>query len=203
MTARAPPPPWFLFIRHGETDWNAEGRLQGGRDVSLNARGRRQAADAGRHVAAFLAREGRSAADIHMVTSPLGRTRETAAAVRVVLGLDPAAYEVDERLQEFSFGLWEGLTWSEVKARDPHRHKERRRDKWRFVPPEGESYAMLAERVAGWLGTVGEGVIAVSHGGVARVLMVLAGGLSPLAAPNTEVPQGRVIRFADRRFTWL
>ncbi len=195
--------PPFLFIRHGETDWNAEGRLQGQRDIPLNARGRRQASQAGHRVAEHLARTGRSAVDPVFVSSPLGRARDTMAAVRVVLGLDPLAFPTDERLQELSFGAWEGLTWAEVKLRDPQRLRERRRDKWSFVPPGGESYAMLTERVAAWCHTLGEGCLVVSHGGVARALMVLLGGLSTLAAPETEIVQGRVLRFADRGFAWL
>ena len=111
----------------------------------------------------------------------------------------PDRYDLDERLQEFSVGAWEGLTWPDVRQVAPVLFKERRRDKWRFVPPGGESYAMLADRVRPWLESVQAGNVVVSHGGVARALMVLAGGLSPEAAPNTEIPQGRVLLFEGGR----
>lgn len=195
--------PPFLFIRHGETDWNLEGRLQGKRDVRLNDTGRGQASEAGRRLAEALSRDGRSAEQAVFVCSPLERARETMHGVRTSLGLDPAGYAVDERLAEVSFGAWEGMTWAEVKAKDPAGHKERRRDKWNFVPPDGESYAMLAERVKAWLASADERRIVVSHGGVARVLMVLAGGVSRQAAPEIEVRQGRVLRFAERGYGWL
>ena len=61
---------------------------------------------------------------------------------------------------------------------------------------------MLAERVRPWLDTVVEGSIVVSHGGVARALMVLIGGLSRVAAPDTEILQGRVLCFDRGRYAW-
>lgn len=195
--------PPFLFVRHGETAWNAEGRLQGRRDIPLNEIGRAQARAAGLTVAARLAERGVAASEASFVVSPLGRTCETARECLLTMHRDAAGFASDDRLREFSFGDWEGLTWPEVKALHPLLLKDRRRDKWNFVPPNGESYAMLAERVRPWLDTVTERTVAVSHGGVARVLMVLVGGLSRLAAPQTEVLQGRVLRFGSRDFAWL
>lgn len=194
--------PPFLFIRHGETDWNADGRLQGGRDIPLNARGRAQAAAAGRRLGEVLRADGRRPADARFVVSPLGRTRDTAERVRTAIGLPPGGYAVDDRLQELSFGLWEGMTWREVNARDPLEVKARHRDKWRFVPPGGESYEQLAGRVRAWVESVTPDLVVVSHGGVARVLMVLAGGLSTLAAPEADILQGRVLGFADGGTAW-
>jgi probable phosphoglycerate mutase len=196
-------PPSFLFIRHGETDWNAEGRLQGQRDTSLNARGYRQAAEAGRRLASTLAALDRRADEALFVASPLERTRETMAGVRTALGLAPDGYALDDRLRELSFGAWEGLTWPEVKLRDPARYRQRRGDRWGFVPPGGESYAMLAERVGTWLATLDDRAVVVAHGGVARVLMVLVGGVTTLAAPETDVPQGRVFHFAKTGYAVL
>ncbi len=195
--------PNFLFIRHGETDWNAEGRLQGQLDIPLNALGRDQALDAGRRVAAVLQNRGQPIEDTRFVASPLGRARATMERARSALGLSPEGYDLDDRLREFSFGAWEGLTWPEVKSRDPALLRERRRDKWNFVPPGGESYAMLAERVLPWLATVRAGTVVVSHGGVARAIMVLMGALSRAAAPETEILQGRVLCLDRGRAIWL
>lgn len=199
MSVAAPP---FLFIRHGETDWNAEGRLQGQLDIPLNATGRAQAAEAGRRAAELLRKRGRDPAAAPFTASPLGRTRDTVERARVAMGLPAEGYAIDDRLKEFTFGAWEGLTWKELAVRDRPRLTARRRDKWGFVPPGGESYAMLAERVRPWLDTVAEDAVAVSHGGVARVLMVMLTGLSPEAAAETEVLQGRVLVFGDGRFRW-
>lgn len=195
-------PPPFLFIRHGETDWNVEGRLQGGRDIPMNARGRAQAAAAGRRLATLLLGADRRPEAARFVASPLGRTRDTAERVRIALGLPAGDYALDPRLQEFSFGSWEGMTWDEVKRHDPILLKARRRDKWRFVPPGGESYEQLAARVRPWLATVTDHLVVVSHGGVARALMVLVGGVSEPAAAEADILQGRILRFADGRAAW-
>ena len=195
-------PPPFLFIRHGETDWNVEGRLQGGRDIPLNARGRMQATAAGHRLATLLNAADRQPEAAHFVVSPLERTRDTAERVRAALGLPARDYATDERLQELSFGAWEGMTWGEVKRHDPACLKQRRRDKWRFVPPGGESYEQLAARLRPWIATVTDHLIVVSHGGVARALMVLVGGLSEPAAVEADVRQGRILRFAHGRSAW-
>ena len=194
--------PPFLFIRHGETDWNAEGRLQGQRDIPLNAVGRDQADEAGRRTARLLRESAQDVNAAPFVASPLGRARATMERVRSALGLAAEGYVLDDRLKEFSFGAWEGHTWPEIRSIAPALHRERRRDKWNFAPPGGESYAMLAERVTPWIATIGEGTVVVSHGGVARVLMVLLGRLSPHAAPDVEIVQGRILRFERGRYHW-
>ena len=110
--------PVLYYIRHGETDWNAEQRLQGHRDTPLNARGRRQASHCGGILRDLLERDGRAAADCAYVSSPLCRARQTMELVRTALDLDPNGYGVDNRLIEISFGDWEGLTLPEIAARD-------------------------------------------------------------------------------------
>ncbi len=86
---------------------------------------------------------------------------------------------MDDRLKELTFGRWEGLTWKDVRKADPAGAAARERDKWRAVPPDGESYELLAVRVAGFLPTLRRETVLVSHGGVARVLMTMIGGIAP------------------------
>src|SRR5947199_5145000 len=100
--------PVIYYMRHGETDWNVEGRLQGGIDTPLNALGRAQAAQAGRILARLFAREGRVAASVAFVASPLQRARHTMDLVRAELGLPPVGYALDDRLREIGYGHWEG-----------------------------------------------------------------------------------------------
>ena len=69
--------PVIYYIRHGETSWNAQGRLQGTQDIALNDLGRRQAAHAGNVLAELLVRDGRDKAALPFVASPLGRARMT------------------------------------------------------------------------------------------------------------------------------
>jgi broad specificity phosphatase PhoE len=191
--------PRIVFIRHGETDWNAEGRLQGQKDIPINEKGRRQAAEAGRKLAELRLEPHK----LPWMVSPLHRTRETAEIARTALGLDPRSYIVDERLKEISFGIWEGRTWKEVRRAEPEQARRREADKWRFVPPGGESYAMLAERVRPWSAEIERDVIVVCHGGVARALLFLLCGLAPEQAPAVEIWQGRVLVIADGRFRWI
>jgi len=96
---------------------------------------------------------------------------------------------------ELSFGQWEGLTWAEIKARDPAGAVARRADKWGFVPPGGESYALLAERVNGCLAGLGGDALIVAHGRVARALMVLLAGAPPKIAAAAPIPQGVAMIF--------
>jgi len=191
----------LIFIRHGETDWNVEGRLQGQHDIPLNGRGRDQAANAGREARKYIAREGLT--DLRFVASPLTRTRNTMELARGAMGLDPKDYALDDRLMELSFGRWEGQSWPEVKALDPLAAQAREGDKWQFQPPGGESYAMLSDRLRPWLATVTCDTVVVSHGGVARVLMAMIGGVSIADAPLMDIHQGRVLIFQDGRRRWL
>src|SRR5712671_6516449 len=87
--------PLLYFLRHGETDWNAERRLQGQHDIPLNALGCDQAARCGQILAAEFSRIGRSADSFDFVASPLSRARATMEIARAVLGLDVSAYRTD------------------------------------------------------------------------------------------------------------
>src|SRR5947207_339702 len=139
--------PTLYYIRHGLTDWNADGRLQGRRDVPLNAEGRKQAACCAGILRDLFACAGRGAADYDYVSSPLMRASETMDILRATLGLDPTSYRIDARLAEISFGQWEGLTYKDVLARDPDIVAVREGDKWSFRPPGGETYAEVAQRI--------------------------------------------------------
>ena len=157
------------FIRHGETDFNREGRLQGQQDTPLNPKGREQAGAVGRALRKLAGPE-MAALDAAggFVASPLERTRSTMELARAAMGFAPTAYRLDERLKELTFGDWEGFTWSEIEARDPAAVAARMADKWDFTPPNGESYAGLARRMAPWVETVDSDLCVVAHGGVAR-----------------------------------
>ena len=194
----------LFFVRHGETDWNAEGRMQGQQDIAMNARGHEQAAQAGKTIRNMIgADKAKIARDFAFIASPLHRTRQTMEILRHQLGLPLETYEQDDRLKEITFGRWEGLTWPEVVALDPQKAAERQADKWAFVPPGGESYAMLAERVRPWFETLKGDAVVVSHGGVARVFLALIGGVDPRVAPNMDIWQGRVLVFQNAGYKWL
>ena len=185
--------PTLVFIRHGETDWNRELRFQGQRDVPLNAHGRRQAARNGRAIAGILAAE-----DWRLVASPLGRSAETMRIVLAAAGQAGRPFDTDPVLMEAHYGDWEGLTLAEIGERHPQAVRAREADKWRFVPPGGESYAMLSDRVARWLATLDGPTLIVAHGGVLRALHHLLAGLPPHDAPHLVTPQDRVVLFSRK-----
>ncbi|GJD47065.1 2,3-bisphosphoglycerate-dependent phosphoglycerate mutase [Methylobacterium cerastii] len=191
----------IYFIRHGQTDWNAEGRLQGQRDIALNAVGQVQAADAADRLAALA---GERIAEAEFIASPLLRTRRTMEILRDRLGLAPAGYRSDPRLMEIDFGSWEGQTWAEIRRRDPGGASARDRDRWGYRPSgsSAESYAMLTERVAPVFADLGRSTVVVAHGGVARAMLVALGHLDIKAAPRIAVRQGAVLVVDAAGWRW-
>jgi broad specificity phosphatase PhoE len=158
----------LLLARHGETDWNRDGRWQGHSDTPLNELGRRQA----RELAAQL--DGVDA----LYSSDLARACETAEIVAERLGLE---VRTDPRLRERSFGAWEGLTSAEIERRFAEEH-----GRWQagegFGADDAEPFDAFAERIHAFLEDVlhqhpGENILIVAHGGSIRVIHALAAGL--------------------------
>ena len=166
----------ILLARHGQTAWNALGRLQGHTDIELDPTGREQAR--------ALADAVRDAGVTRVWSSDLARARETAAIVATELGLPPP--EVDPDLRERRFGVFEGLTRDECAANHP--------DAWRdwvaqtSHPPGGEPRADAIVRMQrAMLRVVADGTtLVVSHGAVMRLwLMELLGTTIPLVGNAT------------------
>ncbi len=191
------PAPTIYYIRHGETSWNAEGRLQGAQDVPLNDLGRKQAAHAGRILADLFGRDGRDKATLSFVSSPLGRAQSTMELVRSELKLPPSDYGIDDRLREIAYGRWEGSTLAEMQLADPELFERRQLEKWTVAPPGGESYVAVQTRMQSWYDQLREDTVAVAHGGTARALMVALGIETPLTAADLTIEQGAVYVFGE------
>jgi probable phosphoglycerate mutase len=168
----------IIAIRHGETAWNVDTRIQGHLDIPLNDTGRWQA----RRVGAALAGEELSA----IYASDLGRAHQTAQAVADRVGLPVMA---DVGLRERAFGTFEGRTFAEIEADWPdHALLWRKRDP-AFEPAGGESLLRFRERIVGTLNRLaarhaGGQIVLVGHGGVMDVLYRAATG-QELQAPRT------------------
>ncbi len=188
----------FYLIRHGQTDWNAERRLQGQKDIPLNDLGRKQAARNGDRLAALIGDPQR----YDFVASPLGRTRETMEIVRHQMGLEPEDYRTDNRLLEISFGDWEGFTFDEIRIDSNDAVEERHVRKWDFLQPNGESYQILCDRVEGWLSQVEKDTVVVCHGGVIRALLHLLEGTSTNEIVKMIVPQDQLWVWDGKRGIW-
>lgn len=189
----------IYFIRHGETDWNAQSRYQGQADVPMNAIGRAQALRNGETMRRLLP----AIASAAYVSSPLTRTRETMEIVRGAIGLDPAAYAVDDRLMELHYGHWQGVFAAELSTVDAVGMDERARDTFRWRPTGGESYADLMQRSVAWLNDVEVDTVVAAHGGVSRVLRGHLYGIEPALVPELAVPQDRILVLRRDRMEWL
>lgn len=193
----------LFLVRHGETDWNREGRLQGGKDIPLNALGRMQAEEAARRLKALTP----DYASVDYLCSPMERARETMTILRRELDLPPEEFRIDDRLRELTFGDWEGFTWREIRksanASERERAQARERDKWGFVPPGGESYRMLAERIRPVLEGLAPDTVMVSHGGVARAVLALIGAVGTADAARVEIWQGKILVVEGAKATWM
>lgn len=126
----------LLFIRHGQTAWNAAGRYQGRTDVPLDVTGRAEA----RALAEALADEPVT----RLLCSPLERARDTAAPLGLAWGVEP---ELEPDLLEMDFGAWEGLTAAEIEARDGAAYAAWLADAEQSAPPGGETLAEVLARV--------------------------------------------------------
>lgn len=195
------PSPCIYFVRHGQTSWNAEERLQGQADTDLNDLGRTQAARNG----ALLRDLIPDPSSFDYVSSPLRRTRDTMEIIRRELGLDPVDYRTDARLMELHFGDWQGHTFAELEVLDPGCFARREERKWRYVPPgEGaESYAMLVERVRLVIEGFTRDTVCVAHGGILRSVIWLFGNLSEPECAALSIHQDKVLRYQDGGLEWL
>jgi probable phosphoglycerate mutase len=193
----------LIHIRHGETFWNAERRLQGGRDIDLNPRGRLQAAANGLKLAGELARLGIAPDAVGWYASPLTRARDTMRAVRLGCGLPAEGYTLVTELKEISYGVYEGMTHEEIAAAAPADYRRLIEDKWGFKPERGESYYELRDRVAAVLDGLSGDVVIVSHGGVIRVIRSILEQRDDQELIEGIVPQDHLFVWRDGRGSWV
>ncbi|HEX4297814.1 MAG TPA: histidine phosphatase family protein [Devosia sp.] len=191
--------PELYFVRHGETNWNAEGRYQGSRDIPLNDHGRGQADLNGDLLRRLLVRAGRAPTDFSWYVSPLSRTRETMDRIRARIGEPPPDVTIDPRLTEISFGIYEGHLHVDLAAGAMAIAGERDADFWYFRPPEGESYEDVAHRVADFGASLPGPAVVVAHGGILRILRRLIEDFPADRAVNWFPPQDCVVHFTNHR----
>ena len=172
-------PTRIIAVRHGETAWNVDTRIQGQLDIPLNDTGRWQAQRLARALAA------REPIDV-VYSSDLLRAWETAQAVGESTG---APVVTDEGLRERGFGVFQGKTFAEIEAALPEESlRWRKRDPY-WAPDGGESLTTMRRRVVETLHTLasrhtGEQIVLVAHGGVLDLLYRAATGQG-LQAPRT------------------
>lgn len=178
----------LTLIRHGETDWNASGRIQGHTDVALNAHGLEQA----RRMGAALASSDLDA----LYSSDLARAWQTAQALQAATGLAPRA---EPGLRERCFGTLQGQTLSEICAQDPVLAAAFQTRDPAYCPPAGESMLAFRARVLATVDALaaahaGQHIALVAHGGVLDMLYRHANGLDLQAARSWVIDNTSVHR---------
>lgn len=161
----------FYFVRHGETDWNVQKKIQGKTDIPLNENGRSQARALAKRLAAKHLEVG------CVYTSPQVRASETAQLVAHALGIP---CEVRMGLSEMNMGDWEGLNWDYIREMDGERYRKWKENRRYARTPGGESYNEVLERTLEALDQIGrEGirdVMVVSHSAVLMALRCFIAG---------------------------
>lgn len=153
------------LARHGETDWNLKGLIQGHTDIPLNETGKKQAFE----LAAAIKDKGISIRKIY--SSDLQRARETAEIAARVLLVETEALK---GIQEVNLGRWEGYTWKQVRELFPDEYRKWYNNRRYEVPPEGESYEQVLQRVVPVLSHISseeENVLVVVHSAVIMALL--------------------------------
>ncbi len=185
----------LYFIRHGQTEWNAERRMQGQWDSDLTALGRAQA----RQTAAAVSALGVDS----IYASPLRRTRDTAQALADATGR-PVAF--DDRLKEWRAGDWSGVLYDDIPARWPQAWEAWNRDRWNYRPPNAENFADLTERGGAFLEEILASpeprVAIVSHGFITRAMIAFLLKLAPAEALYMQTPNDAFFRLQREIDGW-
>ncbi len=183
----------IYLVRHGETEFNREKRLQGQMESGLTDLGRRQALAMANLLFALI--DPQPPVQWRIISSPLGRTQATAAIIAEKLGLP---VEIDKRLIEMSVGEWQGQLRDDLHLAHPELSASK---DWIFKAPRGETFEDVERRVKEWLTeqaqTPGKNVIAVSHGMTGRLLRGAYAGLSRSDTLDQDAPQDAIYQLHD------
>ncbi|MBD5546701.1 MAG: histidine phosphatase family protein [Lachnospiraceae bacterium] len=156
----------LYLVRHGETDWNIESKIQGQTDIALNERGRQQAEE-------FAARIAGGDYQVDSIyTSSKQRALETARIIGAALKIEP---RIQPGIEEICLGKWEGYTWKQVKELFGEEYRLWRDNRRYQVPPMGESYQQLLDRLLPAIRDITRkekgNVLVVTHSAVIMTLM--------------------------------
>ena len=137
-----------MLLRHGQTEWNVQGRYQGQQDSPLTAQGQTQVRAVAALVAPLLQAHTES---IEYWVSPLGRAQQSKEIFCEAAGLSAASFTTVTALQEMHFGTWGGKTKAEVQQANRQVWQAREADKWHYRLDGGESYADVQQRLTIWI----------------------------------------------------
>ena len=158
--------PTIYLLRHGQTEWNVEGRYQGQLDSPLTLKGKTQAKTNAEKLEKHL-----DYSKVKFFASPLGRARSTAELIAKELKLQSSII-FEKRIQEFNYGLFEGRTKEYCRTVLTSEFEQREANKWTYVLEGGESYEMVTKRLKSWLESIQdeEVIVVVAHEMINRAL---------------------------------
>ncbi len=186
----------IYFVRHGQTRFNQERRLQGWNDSPLSETGEEQA----RHMAKALSPLGIR----YALISPLGRARQTASIIQSEIGIE---LEPVPELKEVSFGVFEGNTLDQLDEKFPGLWQRRQADKWNYCPPQGEANKdavprakEIVARIEQWIKP--EPLLIIAHFAINRIILALLAGLEPEETIRMDVPHLALYRARKENGSW-
>lgn len=186
----------IYLLRHGETLWNTEGRLQGQKDSALTVKGQQQAHDNGIQLSKLIGHQPR------FVSSPLERCRQTSKIIASAIDFDFSKVEYDDRVMETSFGRWEGQTKGDIKVNDAELFALRNANLWDVPAPDGESYSMAETRLQAWLNDMdGQEIILVTHGCAGRILRCIYSELPKDKVHSLDVSHDAIYMLENETIT--
>lgn len=187
----------IYFVRHGETRFNQENRLQGWNDSPLSETGEVQVQRVARALVPLGIR--------HALMSPLGRAKQTASLIQKELGI---SLEPISELREVSFGVFEGHRLDQLSEKFPGLWEQRQADKWNYCPPEGEANKDavprakdVVRRIESW--PENEPLLIVAHFAINRIILSLLAGLEPDEIVRMDVPHLAIYRAQRENGCWL
>ena len=184
----------IYLLRHGETEWNRAGRMQGQQDSPLTRRGAEQASAMGRLLATLVIEPG----TVPIWCSSLGRARQSCSLICDALGRGLETVRFDDRLIEIDDGSFAGMTSTEAALYDRRALERRRRDPFRNAAPGGECCRDVFERASAWMAAVdlGDETVIIAHGVFNRMFVAAACRLDPEAFIGFPAPQDAIIRIS-------
>ncbi len=194
MSETRPP---IYFVRHGETEWNRLGLIQGWADIPLNDTGHAQA----RSIARAFVAHPEVTRECRFVVSPMMRTRQTMAYIEEGLALPKSHASISPSVRELGFGIWEGKPFWELKASPLYPADPETRYSWR--PEGGESYQDGQERLAHWLHGIQDPTVVVSHGAIGRCLIGHLTNMTMRELVGIRMHQGRFCKIQKGVAEWF
>lgn len=179
----------IIFIRHGATQWNEEGRYQGTTETSLSSVGQQQAVQN----AQLIAKCEIPLDELKLISSPLARAQQTSKIIIQSLNLKNGQILTDERLRELAVGRWQGLNSQQVKGNFYEERKSRKRDRWNFKPVGGESLEQRSAEVFSFLNSLSPMTLIITHAGILRIIHHLVFAKPRQQAAALSIPHDRLL----------